>query len=135
MARSFVVTRAEADQTLAAVLRGRLGLSWSKARALVESRRVLVGGRPVGDPAGRLRPGQRVEVIDAAGPLRPGRKPPPAKPAPGGPRPTIVYADDDLVVVDKPPGLTTMRHAHEAAEFGERGRRFLPATLADILPP
>jgi 23S rRNA pseudouridine1911/1915/1917 synthase len=37
-------------------------------------------------------------------------------------------------VVDKPAGLTTMRHAHEAAEFGKRGQRFLPPTLMDILP-
>jgi 23S rRNA pseudouridine1911/1915/1917 synthase len=27
-----------------------------------------------------------------------------------------------------------MRHPHEAAEFGARGRRYLPATLADLLP-
>ena len=27
-----------------------------------------------------------------------------------------------------------MRHAEEAAEFGPRGRRFLPTTLADLLP-
>jgi 23S rRNA pseudouridine1911/1915/1917 synthase len=38
-------------------------------------------------------------------------------------------------VADKPAGLTTMRHAQEAAEFGARARRFLPATLADLLPP
>jgi 23S rRNA pseudouridine1911/1915/1917 synthase len=46
----------------------------------------------------------------------------------------IVYLDSAIVVVDKPPGLTTMRHAEEAAEFGPRGRRFLPTTLADLLP-
>jgi 23S rRNA pseudouridine1911/1915/1917 synthase len=46
----------------------------------------------------------------------------------------VRFADAHVVVVDKPPGLTTMRHPHEAAEFGTRGRRFLPATLADILP-
>jgi 23S rRNA pseudouridine1911/1915/1917 synthase len=40
-----------------------------------------------------------------------------------------------VVVVDKPAGLTTMRHPDEAAEFGERARRFLPPTLADLLPP
>ena len=50
------------------------------------------------------------------------------------PRIQIVYADDTIVVVDKPPDLTTMRHAEEAAEFGSRGRRFLPTTLADLLP-
>jgi 23S rRNA pseudouridine1911/1915/1917 synthase len=48
--------------------------------------------------------------------------------------PVIRYADAAVVVVDKPPGLTTMRHPEEAAEFGRRARRFLPATLADQLP-
>jgi 23S rRNA pseudouridine1911/1915/1917 synthase len=38
------------------------------------------------------------------------------------------------VVVEKPAGLTTVRHAEEAAEFGPRARRFLPPTLSDILP-
>jgi 23S rRNA pseudouridine1911/1915/1917 synthase len=46
----------------------------------------------------------------------------------------IVYADTVIVVVNKPVGLTTMRHAYEEAEFGERGRRYLPKTLADYLP-
>lgn len=46
----------------------------------------------------------------------------------------IVYRDDDVVVVDKPAGLTTVRHRHEAAEFGKRAQRFLPATLVDVLP-
>ena len=47
----------------------------------------------------------------------------------------ICYVDDSIVVVDKPPALTTMQHAEEAAEFfGSRGRRFLPTTLADLLP-
>jgi 23S rRNA pseudouridine1911/1915/1917 synthase len=48
--------------------------------------------------------------------------------------PIIRYADPHIVVVDKPAGLTTMRHAREAAEFGRRARRYLPATLADLLP-
>src|SRR5438552_1140985 len=48
--------------------------------------------------------------------------------------PQIRYADEHVVVVDKPAGLTTMRHAEEAAEFGARARRFLPSTLMDLLP-
>jgi 23S rRNA pseudouridine1911/1915/1917 synthase len=48
--------------------------------------------------------------------------------------PIIRHADDTVVVVDKPAGLTTMRHPEEAAEFGRRARRFLPPTLADLLP-
>jgi 23S rRNA pseudouridine1911/1915/1917 synthase len=51
-----------------------------------------------------------------------------------GPKPIIRYADKHIVVVDKPAGLTTMRHPEEAAEFGPRGQRFLPPTLADLLP-
>jgi 23S rRNA pseudouridine1911/1915/1917 synthase len=46
----------------------------------------------------------------------------------------IVYSDDSLVVVNKPARLTTMRHKEETAEFGERARKFLPRTLADLLP-
>jgi len=53
---------------------------------------------------------------------------------PGGGAPIIRYADRHIVVVDKPAGLTTMRHAHEAAEFGKRAQRFLPPTLMDALP-
>jgi 23S rRNA pseudouridine1911/1915/1917 synthase len=45
-----------------------------------------------------------------------------------------MYVDDAIVVVNKPAGLTTMRHAREAAEFGIRARRYLPKTLADYLP-
>jgi 23S rRNA pseudouridine1911/1915/1917 synthase len=48
-------------------------------------------------------------------------------------KPVIRFRDAHVVVVEKPAGLTTMRHAHEAAEFGPRGRRYLPATLADVL--
>jgi len=46
----------------------------------------------------------------------------------------LVYSDDAIVVVNKPAGLTTMRHAEEAAEFGEHGQRFLTRTLAGMLP-
>jgi 23S rRNA pseudouridine1911/1915/1917 synthase len=46
----------------------------------------------------------------------------------------IVFVDEHVIVVNKPAGLTTMRHPEEAAEFG-RGKRFLPKTLADLLPP
>jgi 23S rRNA pseudouridine1911/1915/1917 synthase len=50
------------------------------------------------------------------------------------PMPIIRYADEEIVVVDKPAGLTTMRHPEEVSEHGRRARRFLPPTLADLLP-
>jgi 23S rRNA pseudouridine1911/1915/1917 synthase len=46
----------------------------------------------------------------------------------------VRYVDDQVLVVEKPAGLTTVRHASEAAEHGPRARRFLPPTLADLLP-
>jgi 23S rRNA pseudouridine1911/1915/1917 synthase len=144
----LVVARPQAGWTVAAVLRAHLGLSWSAARRLVEQRRVRFAGAACLDPAQRVAAGQRLEVH--AAPLRqkngragqgkqrgPDQKPPLPKarrPQTTGPRPVIVFAGPHLVVVDKPAGLTTVRHAHEAAEFGARGRRFLPPTLADLLP-
>jgi 23S rRNA pseudouridine1911/1915/1917 synthase len=47
----------------------------------------------------------------------------------------IVFRDQDIVVVDKPAGLTTVRHRHETASFGSRAQRYLPPTLVDLLPP
>jgi 23S rRNA pseudouridine1911/1915/1917 synthase len=44
------------------------------------------------------------------------------------------YVDEDIVVIDKPPGITTHRSVSETAEFGRRGKRFLPPTLADRVP-
>lgn len=135
--QTFVVGRRDADQTVAAFLRARLNLPWSKAKRLVESGQVRVAGQKVTDPAQRLKLGKRVEVVTQA-PAAKGQKPTRAKlkaaPQYDGPRPVLVYSDDSIAVVDKPAGLTTMRHAEEAAEFGERGKRYLPVTLADLLP-
>jgi 23S rRNA pseudouridine1911/1915/1917 synthase len=119
------VAAAEAGQTILDWLCARLGLSRQSARAQLAGRKVRVNGAPCSNPAWRLRAGQRVEARAAA--------PPPPRPA-KGPQPGIVFADEHLVVVDKPAGLTTMRHPDEAAEFGARARRYLPPTLGDLLP-
>jgi 23S rRNA pseudouridine1911/1915/1917 synthase len=135
--QTFVVGHRDADQTLAAFLRARLNLPWSKAKRLVETGQVRVAGQKVVDPAVRLKLGKRVEVV-GQGSAPTGKKPARARlpdaPAYDGPAPVLVYSDDSVAVVDKPAGLTTMRHPEEAAEFGERGKKYLPATLADLLP-
>jgi 23S rRNA pseudouridine1911/1915/1917 synthase len=140
--QTFIVGRIDADQTVAAFLRVRLNLPWSKTKQLIESGKVRVAGQKTIDPAARLKLGKKVEVLgDASG--KPKSTSPSAKtvraklpsaPEYDGPMPTIVYSDDSIVVVEKPAGLTTMRHDEEAAEFGERGKTFLPTTLADLLP-
>jgi 23S rRNA pseudouridine1911/1915/1917 synthase len=158
---TFVVDRREAGKTLAAVLKARFGLTWSQAKRLVERKHVKVSGQVESDVARRLKLGKRVElaagtvesragegVKGRTGEKQPQKKPQPkpAPPKPGRERvavttsplqpftPSLVYQDDFLVVVDKPAGLTTMRHREEAAEFGEKGKKFLPRTLADALP-
>jgi len=155
-AQLFVITRAESGRTVADLLRRRLRLSWSQARHLVQGSRVRLAGSPCANPASRVKPGQRLEVFpdqqsaarpsssrararDAEAPRGKGRRTKAGlvslRLPDGMPEPVIRYADAEVIVVDKPAGLTTMRHAEEAAEFGSRARRFLPPTLADLLPP
>ena len=158
---SFVVDGRESGKTLAAALKRRYGLSWSQAKRLVEGRHVRVGQQIETDVARRLKIGKSVTLDSGTVELKTARGPgaakpdaksaptpaPPKRAASGGRRAAkppapradisgidIVYADDAVVVVNKPAGLTTMRHAGEADEFGEHGKRFLTRTLAGILP-
>jgi 23S rRNA pseudouridine1911/1915/1917 synthase len=116
------VTATQAGQTLAAILRSLLpGESWSQARALATGRRVAVGGSLCMDPARRLKEGEVVEVL--------------AKPAPvvRGERPddvVIRHLDDDIVVVEKASGISTVRHPAER-EWKDNRRELVP-TLDDI---
>jgi 23S rRNA pseudouridine1911/1915/1917 synthase len=133
--RRLFVRPADAGRPLRDWLSERLALPGPQVARLLREQRVRVDGKVCADPARRLRRGQRVEIHLA--PDKPSPKPAP-RPGPkleaGIPEPVIRYADDHVVVVNKPAGLTTMRHADEAAEFGRRARRFLPPTLADLLP-
>ncbi|MFL5245281.1 MAG: RluA family pseudouridine synthase [Gemmataceae bacterium] len=120
----FIIQPRQAGQPLAHVLRGELHRSTAEIQRLVESRQVWVNGKLCLELKRRLPAGARLEVSQPdQGHLRC-----------QGEQPVIRYLDRHIVVVDKPPGLTTMRHAGEAAEFGARSKRFLPPTLADFLP-
>jgi 23S rRNA pseudouridine1911/1915/1917 synthase len=130
--RFFIVGRAEAGRPIGACLCARLALPRSEARRLLLAQRVRVNGKPCLDSNQRLQRGQRVQVRLPDSPRERNKAAPDCQLH--GPRPTIRFADKHLVVVDKPAGLTTMRHAEEVAEFGPRGKRFLPPTLADLLP-
>jgi 23S rRNA pseudouridine1911/1915/1917 synthase len=81
--------------TVAAVVREQTGLSWSRARKLCTDGRVTVGGERCLDPAARVPPGAIV-VVDPHAPK--------ADSAPLT-RGAIVFADRDIVVVDKPAGM------------------------------
>jgi 23S rRNA pseudouridine1911/1915/1917 synthase len=132
----FIISAAESGRTLLDVLRARLGISASQAGRLLRERHVQLAGTPRVDPGWRVRRGQRLRVQPGSPPGKTRRSSKPQEPEVDLPfgKPLIRYADDQVVVVDKPAGLTTMRHPEEAAEFGARGQRFLPPTLADLMP-
>jgi 23S rRNA pseudouridine1911/1915/1917 synthase len=118
----FSVSADHAGATLAAVLRARLpGQSWSQVRRLVQTRRVKVLGELCLDPARRLKEGDTVELL-----ARPAQRPPRAE--------TIVlrHLDEHIVVVEKPSGMSTVRHPLERAWTAER--KALSPTLQDVVP-
>jgi 23S rRNA pseudouridine1911/1915/1917 synthase len=143
MRRHFTITRADARRTVAEFLHHRLGLTWSAARQLVRAGHVWVEQVPCHDSTRRLQKGQQLLVeMDGGRKASGGRQPPVKKRGADAPRSpgqrtrgiVIRHADEHVVVVDKPADLTTMRHAHEAAEFGKRARKYLPDTLENLLP-
>ena len=116
------VGASDAGQTLAAFLRRRLGgASWSRVQRLVRGRHVLVHGNVSTDAARRLVEGEVVKVLDAA-----------AAPPPRADDVRVIHLDDAIVVVDKPAGLTTTRHAEER-DWPARRRQVQP-TLDELLP-
>ncbi len=118
----FVLSAEQAGLTLAAVLRQRLpGLSWNQVRRLIETRRARVNGELCLDPARRLKEGETVELL-----ARPAAKPRQQEAI------IIRHLDEHLVVVEKPSGVSTVRHPAERA-WTER-RKALSPTLEDLVP-
>ena len=116
------VTAADRGQTLAAFLRARLGgASWSRVQKLVRGRHVLVHGNICTDAARRLKDGEVVKVLDVA-----------AARLPKADDVRVVHVDADVVVVEKPTGLTTTRH-HEEASWPAKRRQLQP-TLEELVP-
>lgn len=135
----------ESGQTLAGFLKHRLGISWTQARQWIAEGRIRLAGRVCRDAVRTVRRGEQVTVgltnrrgaktrSEPAATRRPPSPTPKVKAAPAIPPIPVIHVDDAIVVVEKPPGLTTVRHKHEAAEFGPRAQKYLPPTLADWLP-
>jgi 23S rRNA pseudouridine1911/1915/1917 synthase len=95
--------------------------SWSRVRGLVRGRRIMIDGNVCTDGARRLRAGEVVKLLAAAAP---------APPTSADLR--IVYLDEHCVVVEKPPGITTVRHREERSWPARR--RQLQPTLDELLP-
>jgi 23S rRNA pseudouridine1911/1915/1917 synthase len=101
--KNYHVTPEHAGLTLAAALRTYLpGEPWSTVRRLVENRHVQINGNLCVDEGRRLSEGDVVKVWDE-----------PRDTPPSEDEVKILYQDQHLVVVEKPAGITTERHAEE----------------------
>lgn len=117
----FTLRTEHAGLTLAALLRQRLpGQSWNQVRRLIETRRARVNGELCLDPARRLKEGETVELL-----TRPAAKPRQQEAI------AIRHLDEHLVVVEKPAGISTVRHPAER-QWTER-RKALSPTLEDLV--
>ena len=72
-------------------------LSRSRAKALIVDGSVAIGGATIVEPKRPVKPGECV-TIDLPPPV-------PAEPEPESIPLDVVYEDNDLIVIDKPPGL------------------------------
>lgn len=120
--QSFPVPTEFTGKTLAAGLRIWLpGQTWTQVRKLVASRRVKLNGEIWLDDARRLKEGDTVEVLARADKLPP----------------TLIdqipirYIDEHIIVVEKPSGISTVRHPAEKDWLEER--RMLVLTLDDLV--
>jgi 23S rRNA pseudouridine1911/1915/1917 synthase len=102
--RVFHVREALDGQTLATAVKrlAGVGVSWNEANRLVAKRHVTVNGNLCMDGARRLKEGEVIHVFAHA------RTPLPTEKDVG-----VIFQDDDLIVIDKPAGVTTLRHAEE----------------------
>lgn len=120
--KNFHVTRDQAQQTLALALRQWLpGQSWSQVRRLLQSRQVMVNGNLCLDAGRRLKAAEVVKVLSQ-----------PAAPVPQDSDVRIRYLDAHLVVVEKPAGMTSIRHVEER-RWPARRKQLQP-TLDEVLP-
>jgi 23S rRNA pseudouridine1911/1915/1917 synthase len=115
------VTAADRGQTLAAFLRAKLGASWGRVQKMVRARHVMIHGNICTDTARRLKDGEVVKVLEVAA-----IAPPKADDV------RIVFVDEQVVVVEKPTGITTTRHTEELS-WPTRRRQVQP-TLDEMVP-
>lgn len=117
----FILPAEQAGSTLTAIFRERLpGQSWNQVRRLIETRRARVNGELCLDPARRLQEGDTIELL-----ARPAAKPRPDEDI------VLRHLDAHVVVVEKPSGISTVRHPAER-DWNAR-RKALSPTLDDLV--
>ncbi len=118
----FRVLPRQVNETLAAALRTWLpDRSWSQISKLVRTRYVMISGNVCVDAGRRLKLEDVIKVLDR-----------PAAAPPGQHHVLIRYLDQHVVVVEKPAGVTSIRHAEER-DWPQRRKQIQP-TLDELLP-
>jgi len=103
MEQTFTIPPALSNQTLAAALRTLLpNLSWSHAKRLITSRRIQVNGVLTLNDARRLSVGEAITILPES-----------AQPVPTEHSVRLLHMDADLLVLDKPAGVITLRRDEE----------------------
>ncbi|MSR80019.1 MAG: RluA family pseudouridine synthase [Gemmataceae bacterium] len=119
--KSFEVEPHLEGATLASYVREKQGLSWAKTKHLIDARMVEISSQVCRDPARRIHSGESITILSS---------PTPKKPFDHGV--VIRHLDTHLVVVEKPSGISSVRHPTEREFTAER--RALSPTLEEILP-
>jgi 23S rRNA pseudouridine1911/1915/1917 synthase len=115
------VPPAMAGQTLAAALRQLVpGTSWAQAKRLIETRRVTVNNTLCLNDARRLAEGDVVQISEE-----------PQNAPPSRVDIRILHLDPNLIVIDKPAGIQTLRRDEES-NFSDRRKEIQP-TLDELV--
>jgi 23S rRNA pseudouridine1911/1915/1917 synthase len=102
--RTVEAGASDSGRTVQRLIHERLGVSNAEAKGLIASGCVALNRRAVAKPDERVAPGDRIDVAAEAG-----RKYSAVPRAPrGGDGWRVVHEDDDLIVIDKEPGLLTV---------------------------
>lgn len=118
----FTITE-DTNETVLAALRRKLpgGLSWSAVRKIQHERRIAIGGVLCIDEARRLTVGEVVTISDV-----------PVPPPPTDEDVSVCHVDKDVIVVEKPSGMTTLRRNSERG--WSAARRMQQPTLDECVP-
>jgi 23S rRNA pseudouridine1911/1915/1917 synthase len=120
--QSFTVQAEQAGKTVTACLRQWLpGQTWTQVRKLVDGRRIRINGEVWLDEARRLKDADTVEVLAQSQP----------SPQVHIDQIPMRHIDQHIVVVEKPSGISTVRHPAERDWLEER--RLLVVTLDDLV--
>ena len=120
--QQFTITEDTNETVLAAMRRELPGaLSWSAVRKIQHERRIAIGGVLCIDEARRLTAGEVVTISEV-----------PIPPPPTEEDVTVCHVDKDVIVVEKPSGMTTLRRNSELG--WSAARRMQQPTLDECVP-